>query len=266
KPPPPPPPRALGPARPGAFPLPPCRAPAMAEGVDAQPQFGSPAPPPQTGWERLSELWRLDERRRYPEEMLNIVRSAVTGGVVGWLYGGLPAFQQARKAFIARSHGELFHNRADAVQSAHRAGLRSFIRYGWRWSWRVAVFVTIFNISLCLYVMAGGGLFVVSVGLWFFLALTGAIFRMHLGLQGLAGGFVFGTAFGIPAGGLLIIMQKLTGETLQEKRNRDRRELYEQKLVEWQSRLSVTEVLGQMESDELLSLPHISAVSSYKVF
>lgn len=29
-----------------------------------------------------------------------------------------------------------------------------------------------------------------------FLAFTGALFRMHLGLQGLAGGFVFGTAFG----------------------------------------------------------------------
>lgn len=47
-----------------------------------------------------------------------------------------------------------------------------------------------------LHVMAGGGLFVVSVGLWFFLAFTGALFRMHLGLQGLAGGVVFGTVFG----------------------------------------------------------------------
>ncbi|PKU38177.1 hypothetical protein llap_11522 [Limosa lapponica baueri] len=83
-------------------------------------------------------------------------------------------------------------------QSAHRAGLRSFIRYGWRWSWRVAAFVTIFK---------------------------------------------------IPAGGLLMLMQKLAGETLQEKRNRERRELYERKLAEWQSRLSVMEVLGQMEND-----------------
>ncbi|NXT20616.1 TIDC1 factor, partial [Syrrhaptes paradoxus] len=80
-------------------------------------------------------------------------------------------------------------------------------------------------------------------------AFTGALFRMHLGLQGLAGGFVFGTAFGIPAGGLVIIMQKLAGETLAEKRNRERRELYEQKLAEWQSRLNVTEVLGQTESN-----------------
>ncbi|KFQ21538.1 Translocase of inner mitochondrial membrane domain-containing protein 1, partial [Merops nubicus] len=155
----------------------------------------------------------------------------------------------ARKSFIERSHGELFQNRADAVQSAHRAGLRSFIRYGWRWSWRVTAFVTVFNVvstglsayrnktATSHYAAAGG--------------FTGALFRMHLGLQGLAGGFLFGTAFGIPAGGLLMVMQKLAGETLQEKRNRERQELYEEKLAEWQSRLSVTEVLGQTESDAL---------------
>ncbi|KFV66771.1 Translocase of inner mitochondrial membrane domain-containing protein 1, partial [Dryobates pubescens] len=128
-------------------------------------------------------------------------------------------------------------------QSAHRAGLRSFLRYGWRWSWRVTAFVTVFN--------------VVSTGLSAYrnkttignFGFTGALFRMHLGLQGLAGGFVFGTACGIPAGGLLIMMQKLAGETLQEKRNRERRELYEEKLAEWQSRLSVTEVIGQTESN-----------------
>ncbi|XP_010073479.1 PREDICTED: complex I assembly factor TIMMDC1, mitochondrial, partial [Pterocles gutturalis] len=132
-------------------------------------------------------------------------------------------------------------------QSAHRAGLRSFIRYGWRWSWRVATFVTIFNtVSTGLSVYRNKTTIsnFASAG-----AFTGALFRMHLGLQGLAGGFVFGTAFGIPAGGLVIIMQKLAGETLAEKRNRDRRELYEQKLAEWQSRLNVTEVLGQTESN-----------------
>ncbi|KAK2529835.1 Timmdc1 [Columba livia] len=219
----------------------------MAQGVDAAPQFGRPAPPPQAGWERLRELLRRDERQRYPEETVNILKSAFTGGVVGWMYGGLPAFYQARKAFIERSHGELFHNRADAVQSAHRAGLRSFLRYGWRWSWRVAAFVTIFNTvstGLSVYRNKTTISHFASAG-----AFTGALFRMHLGLQGLAGGVVFGTVFGIPAGGLLMMMQKLAGETLQEKRNRERRELYEQKLAEWQSRLSVTEVLGQTESN-----------------
>ncbi|NXY16945.1 TIDC1 factor, partial [Atrichornis clamosus] len=209
--------------------------------------FGRPAPLPQTGWERLSELWRRDEQHQYPEETMNIAKSAFTAGVVGWLYGGLPAFVSAHKAFIERSHGELFQNRADAVQSAHRAGLRSFIRYGWRWSWRVAAFATIFNT-----VSTGLSVYRDKTTISNFAAagaFTGALFRMHLGLQGLVGGIVFGTAFGIPAGGLLVAVYSLAGETLQEKRNRERRELYEQKLAEWQSKLSVTEVLGEMENN-----------------
>ncbi|NXY46673.1 TIDC1 factor, partial [Ceuthmochares aereus] len=213
----------------------------------ARPLFGRPAPPPESGWERLRELWRRDERQRLPEETVNIAKAAFTAGLAGWLYGGLPAFRQARASFIQRSHGELFQNRADAVQSAHRAGLRSFIRYGWRWSWRVATFVTIFNVvstGLSVYRNKNTISNYASAG-----AFTGVLFRMHLGLQGLAGGFVFGTVFGIPAGALLIVMQNLAGESLQEKRNRERREQYEQKLAEWQSRLSVTEVLGQTESN-----------------
>ncbi|XP_056354279.1 complex I assembly factor TIMMDC1, mitochondrial [Oenanthe melanoleuca] len=219
----------------------------MAEPRGAPVEFGRPAPLPQTGWERLRELWRRDEQQQYPEETLNIAKSAFTAGVVGWLYGGLPAFISARKAFIESSRGEIFQNRADAVQSAHRAGVRSFIRYGWRWSWRVAAFATIFN--------------VVSTGLAAYRdkttisnfaaagAFTGALFRMHLGLQGLVGGIMFGTAFGVPAGGLLMAMYGLAGETLQEKRSRERKELYEQRLAEWQSRLSMTEILGQTENN-----------------
>uniref|UniRef100_A0A8C5T4V9 Complex I assembly factor TIMMDC1, mitochondrial n=1 Tax=Malurus cyaneus samueli TaxID=2593467 RepID=A0A8C5T4V9_9PASS len=134
-----------------------------------------------------------------------------------------------------------------ARQSAHRAGLRSFIRYGWRWSWRVTAFATIFNV-----VSTGLSVYRDKTTISNFAAagaFTGALFRMHLGLQGLAGGIMFGTAFGIPAGGLLMAMYGLAGETLQDKRSRERRELYEQKLAEWQSRLNVTEVLGQTENN-----------------
>jgi len=49
--------------------------------------------------------------------------------------------------------------------------------------------------SLQPYVMAGGAVCGFS-GFVVFSAFTGALFRMHLGLQGLAGGFVFGAAFG----------------------------------------------------------------------
>ncbi|NXA35194.1 TIDC1 factor, partial [Eudromia elegans] len=187
------------------------------------------------------------DRRELPEETVNIVRSAFTGGLLGWLYGGLPAFRRARSDFIERSHGELFQGRVDALQSAQHAGLRSFIRYGWRWSWRVAAFVAIFNT-----VSTGLSVYRDKTAISNFAAagaFTGGLFRMHLGLQGLVGGSVFGIAFGIPAGGLLVMLQRAAGETLQEKRSRKRREQYEQELAAWQSRLSVTEVLGQTESN-----------------
>ncbi|XP_073160614.1 complex I assembly factor TIMMDC1, mitochondrial isoform X2 [Lepidochelys kempii] len=101
-------------------------------------------------------------------------------------------------------------------------------------------------------------------------AFTGGLFRVHLGLSRMAAGSVFGAAFGIPAGGLLLAVQKLAGETIQEKRTRERRLLHEQKLAEWKARLNVTEAdleeivsntqEGTMERDiekiqELLNLP-----------
>ncbi|KAF2982757.1 hypothetical protein EK904_004477 [Melospiza melodia maxima] len=168
-----------------------------------------------------------NEQQQFPEETVNIAKSAFTAGVVGWLYGGLPAFVSARKAFIESSHGEIFQNRADAVLLTCVPCLCSVVSTG----------LSAYRDKTTISNFAAAGAF------------TGALFRVHLGLQGLAGGVVFGTAFGVPAGGLLMAMYGLAGETLQEKRSRERRELYEQRLAEWQSRLSRTEILGQTESN-----------------
>uniref|UniRef100_A0A8C8RBK9 Complex I assembly factor TIMMDC1, mitochondrial n=1 Tax=Pelusios castaneus TaxID=367368 RepID=A0A8C8RBK9_9SAUR len=223
---------------------------------------------PDTGWERIRELWHRDENQEYPEETLNIIKATCSAAVIGLIYGGVPAFQYAKKHYIEQSQAEIYQNRMDAVHSAHRAGLRGFIRYGWRWSWRMATFVTIFNVvstglsvyrnktTLSHFVMAG--------------AFTGSVFRMHLGLSRIAGGSILGALFGIPVGGLFMAVQALAGETLEEKGARKRRLLYEQKFAEWNARINVTETQfeeiasdieeGTMEKDvkkiqELLNLP-----------
>ncbi|XP_042316114.1 complex I assembly factor TIMMDC1, mitochondrial [Sceloporus undulatus] len=199
--------------------------------------------PPDSGWGRLSELFRRDELNRYPEETVNIVKASFSGGIVGLIYGGIPGFIYAKKRYIEQSEGEIYHNRLDAVQSAHRAAIRGFIRYGWRWSWRVAAFVAIFNTvstglsayrdknALSHFAIAG--------------VCTGGLFRMHLGLRGLVGGSIFGALLGIPAGGLLMAMQNLAGETLLERKKRKQKELYEQKLAEWGTSLKITESISE---------------------
>uniref|UniRef100_A0A670XZE3 Complex I assembly factor TIMMDC1, mitochondrial n=1 Tax=Pseudonaja textilis TaxID=8673 RepID=A0A670XZE3_PSETE len=95
--------------------------------------------PPNSGWERIRELFR--DQKEYPEESVHIIKAAFTGSLVGFVYGGIPGYLNAKKQYIEQCEGELYHNRLDAVQSMQRSAIRGFIRYGWRWSWRVAAFV-----------------------------------------------------------------------------------------------------------------------------
>uniref|UniRef100_A0A8D0B582 Complex I assembly factor TIMMDC1, mitochondrial n=1 Tax=Salvator merianae TaxID=96440 RepID=A0A8D0B582_SALMN len=198
---------------------------------------------PDSGWERLQLLYRRDEFNQYPEEFVYIVRAALAAGIIGCIYGGIPGFKYAKKRYIEQSEGEIYHNRLDAVQCAHRAGTRGFIRYGWRWGWRVAAFVTIFNtvnIGLNAYYNENAMSHFVVAG-----AVTGGLFRVQLGLRGLVAGSIIGALFGLPAGGLLMAMQNLAGETLIDRRNREQREKYEKSLSEWRSSVDITENISE---------------------
>ncbi|GCB77699.1 hypothetical protein scyTo_0017643, partial [Scyliorhinus torazame] len=104
-------------------------------------------------------------------------------------------------------------------------------------------------------------------------AVTGGVFRMNLGVGGFLAGTAIGALMGVPAGALILAMQKVGGETVRERRRRERREIYELKLEEWKARLHVTEGLvdeitgkDSMESDlvkleELLNQPRNSELS-----
>ncbi|XP_029925860.1 complex I assembly factor TIMMDC1, mitochondrial [Myripristis murdjan] len=223
---------------------------------------------PDTGWDRIKDLFNRDATQRYPEELTNIFKSGVAAALAGLIYGGLPAARHARERYIQLHQAQIYTSRVDAVRSAHNAAIRGFVRYGWRWSWRVAAFVTLFNsvstglsvyrdtYNLSHYVAAG--------------AVTGGVFRLYLGLRGLVAGTVIGAVLGLPTGALILGMQTLAGETVRERRRRERRELYELKLAEWTARLQLTDdLIGDLNDSsqaeeankdlqkiqELLSLP-----------
>ncbi|XP_076974364.1 complex I assembly factor TIMMDC1, mitochondrial isoform X2 [Tamandua tetradactyla] len=202
----------------------------------------------ESGWDRLRELFVKDEQRGSSEELQNIYRAALSAGIIGWAYGGIPAFIHAKQRYIEQSQAEIYHNRFDAV-SAHRAATRGFIRYGWRWSWRTAVFVTIFNTTntglnvyrnkdaLSHFVIAG--------------AVTGSLFRINLGLRGLVAGGIIGALLGTPVGGLMMAIQKYRGETIQERKQKNQKALHELKLEEWRTRRQITELLSEKTESSL---------------
>ncbi|KAJ8246690.1 hypothetical protein GJAV_G00254320 [Gymnothorax javanicus] len=246
-----------------------------AQEIAPPPSFLGKPEIPETGWDRIRELFDQTDTQQYPEEVTSIVKSGLLAAAVGMFYGGLPAARFARQRFVEQSQAEVYSSRVDAVRSAHNAAIRGFLRFGWRWSWRVAAFVTLFNCastgltvyrdkhSLSHYAAAG--------------AITGGAFRLSLGLGAVLAGTTIGALLGLPAGALIMGMQKLTGETIRERRRRERRELYELKMVEWSARLNVTdELIGEMdvtgrdqsiESDlqkieDLLNLPRNEGVVS----
>ncbi|XP_066563081.1 complex I assembly factor TIMMDC1, mitochondrial [Amia ocellicauda] len=258
----------------GFFPLPYVLA---ADGPASESSVDSPAPLsryigkpelPDTGWDRIKELFDRDEMQAYSEEISLIIKSGLTAAMVGMVYGGIPAARHAKERYIQQSQAEVYQHRMDAVRSAHNAAIRGFIRYGLRWSWRVTVFVTLFN-TVSTGVSVYRDKFVLShyaaAG-----AITGGLFRLNLGIGGMVAGTAIGAILGIPAGALIMAMQKMAGETLRERKRRERQELYELKLAEWNARLLVTEgLIGDIRStitddstqsnlekiDELLNLP-----------
>ncbi|KAM9224939.1 complex I assembly factor TIMMDC1, mitochondrial isoform 1-T1 [Dugong dugon] len=215
---------------------------APGEGQKLSPYFSEPHYP-ESGWDRLRELFVKDEQQRTSEELQNIYRAAISAGIIGFAYGGIPAFIHAKQRYIEQSQAEIYHNRFDAVQSAHRAATRGFIRYGWRWSWRTTVFVTIFNTvntGLNVYRNKNAMSHFVIAG-----AVTGSLFRINLGLHGLVAGGIIGALLGTPVGSLLMTLQKYCGESVQERRQQGRRALHAVKLHEWRARLQTTELLPE---------------------
>ncbi|XP_075398588.1 complex I assembly factor TIMMDC1, mitochondrial [Tenrec ecaudatus] len=207
------------------------------------PSYIPESPYPESGWDRLRELFIKDDQQRTSEELQNISKAAVSAGIIGFVYGGVPAFVHAKQRYIEQSQAEIYHNRFDAVQAAHRAATRGFIRYGWRWSWRTAVFVTTFNsvnTGLNVYRNKNALSHFVIAG-----AVTGSLFRINLGLRGLVAGGIIGALLGTPFGGLLMLLQKYCGETVQERKEKDRKVLHERQLEEWKARLQITEFLPE---------------------
>ncbi|XP_077583703.1 complex I assembly factor TIMMDC1, mitochondrial [Stigmatopora nigra] len=202
---------------------------------------------PDTGWDRIKDLFQKDVNQSYPEEVTNVIKSGFFAALAGLIYGGLPAAHHVKQRYIQQNQAELYTSRVEAVRLSHNAAIRGFVKYGVRWSWRVAAFVTLFNsVSTGLSVYRDKYTFgnFAAAG-----AVTGGLFRLNLGLRGLVAGTIIGTVLGIPTGAVIMSMNSLAGENVRDRRRRERRELYELKVAEWTARLELTdELVGDLNA------------------
>ncbi|XP_078676653.1 uncharacterized protein LOC144913683 [Branchiostoma floridae x Branchiostoma belcheri] len=199
-------------------------------------------PVPETGWERLRDIFEIKEDKKlyyekYSREVTDWINVMAAGFMIGFVYGGVPAARQARLRYIELSHTQVYQGRRDAVGDAHKAAHRGLIRYGYRWGWRVAVFAGIFHgVSTCLaiYRDKDDALNYTAAG-----ALAGGLYKISLGLRGIIGGSFLGILLGVPTGLLTQLGQTLQGETYVERRRTLRKEVLELRREEWKARLQL---------------------------
>ncbi|CAH1266004.1 TIMMDC1 [Branchiostoma lanceolatum] len=211
-------------------------------------------PVPETGWERLKEVFEIKKDKKiyfekYSREVTDWINVMAAGFLMGFVYGGVPAARHARLRYIELSHTQVYQGQRDAVGDAHKAAHRGFIRYGYRWGWRVAVFAGIFHgVSTCLAVYRDkdDALNYSAAG-----ALAGGLYKITLGLRGIIGGSFLGILLGVPTGLLTQLGQTLQGETYVERRRRLRKDILELRQEEWKARLQLMDdFISETSSEE----------------
>lgn len=181
-----------------------------------------------TGWENVKEAYRMNLKTgELSREVYELFMMFFLGSASGAIYGGMPASRFARNRYIQTSNATIYSSKLEALGNSYNAGTRGFIRYGLRWGWRTGFLAIGFHgLSSFLAVYRD------KTDLFNYTAAsvsTGALYRFNLGIKGVIGGGIVGVLLGVPAGCLLLGMQKLYGETLLDMNKRKRREMSQEK-------------------------------------
>ncbi|CAB3243878.1 unnamed protein product [Arctia plantaginis] len=171
---------------------------------------------PETGWDRVKQMYTKNEHEEVSLELSNVSQSTMSGAFIGACLGGFVSSRVAYLDFIENNQATTFKSTAQAKKRLQDYVTIAFARGAYKWGWRLSFFTGIFsltattisvyrgNTSLVDYITAG--------------ALTGALYKINLGLAatfvGAGVGAVLSTIGGLAILGLL----KITGLSMDEIR------------------------------------------------
>ncbi|KAL1453990.1 hypothetical protein WDU94_010290 [Cyamophila willieti] len=148
---------------------------------------------PKTGYERVVAIFQLDEFGSPSKEMVTSYNTGLFSGFVGGCIGGLKEMQVKYHDFVTKMNSEMFQSHTEAKHELTKLLGATFAKSFVRWGIRLTFFTTLYTLTTNVLSSYND-----AVAIWNFTAsglLTGAIYRIPLGLRamivaGSVGGFL----------------------------------------------------------------------------
>ncbi|KAH8383789.1 hypothetical protein KR009_010543 [Drosophila setifemur] len=172
--------------------------------------------PEETGMERLKHMFSIDEFGSISSELNSIYQGGFLGFLIGAIYGGVTQSRTGYMNFMENNQATAFKSHFDAKKKLQDQFTVNFAKGGFKWGWRVGLFTTsYFGIITCVSVYRG------KSSIYEYLAagtLTGSLYKMNLGLRGMAAGGIIGGFLGGVAGVASLLLMKASGTSMEEVR------------------------------------------------
>jgi len=166
------------------------------------------------GWDRVKNMFSLDENGAIKKELQSIINITLSGAVLGFGVGGMFATKSTVDNFIQNNEATRFSSHFDAKRSLQTNVVMNVLKKGGRIGGKLGLFCFLFSsITTCTSVYRGklavenymlGG------------SITGLIFKINMGLRASLVGIGTGGILGGLCGGISVLILKLSGITIDE--------------------------------------------------
>ncbi|ALC45552.1 140up [Drosophila busckii] len=170
----------------------------------------------ETGMDRIKQMFTIDEFGSISSELNSIYQAGFLGFLVGAIYGGVIQSRSGYMNFMESNQATAFKSHLDAKKKMQDQFTVNFAKGGFKWGWRVGLFTTSYlGIITCISVYRG------KSSIYEYLAagtLTGGLYKVNMGLRGMAAGGIIGGFMGGVAGAASLLLMKASGTSMEEVR------------------------------------------------
>lgn len=169
------------------------------------------------GSARVHKMFQIDDFGEPSAELHSVVQATTYAGFIGACIGGFVRSRTAYMNFIETNEATIFKSIKDAKKKLQDHVTIAFGKGAFQWGWRMAFFTGTFClVSTVISVYQGetGLIEYIAAG-----ALTGALYKLNLGLAATLVGGGLGAILGMCGGLLTLAILKLTGFSLEDIRN-----------------------------------------------